>query len=60
MPRLNTPLTKLLNVHVPIILPPMAGAAGGKLVAAVTKGGGFAFVAAVSSLLGFYDHDVLV
>lgn len=44
---MQTALTRLLNVRLPIVSAPMAGAAGGALAAAVTRGGGFAFVAAV-------------
>lgn len=44
---MQTALTRLLAVRIPVVSAPMAGAAGGALAAAVTRGGGFAFVAAV-------------
>jgi len=43
---MNSPLNKLLGIRTPIVLPPLAGAGGGALTAAVTKGGGFGFIAA--------------
>lgn len=43
---MNTALTRLLGIRTPIVLPPLAGAGGGALAAAVTKAGGFGFIAA--------------
>ncbi|KDQ61610.1 hypothetical protein JAAARDRAFT_31075 [Jaapia argillacea MUCL 33604] len=40
-----TPVTRLLDINSPIIVPPMAGCSGGALAAAVTAGGGFGFIA---------------
>src|SRR5580692_7728414 len=40
MATIETPLTRLLNIHHPILLAPMGSAAGGKLAAAVTHAGG--------------------
>lgn len=72
---ITTPLTRLLNIRVPVVLAPMAGVSGGQsysvlhsdlflveftnltllsfshqgmLAAAVSKAGGFGFIAAVS------------
>lgn len=45
--RIQTALTRLLNIRVPVVCAPMAGAAGGLLAAGVARGGGFGFVAAV-------------
>jgi len=41
---LQTPLTGLLGVRVPILLAPMGGAAGGALARAVSEAGGFGIV----------------
>ncbi|KAJ7876527.1 2-nitropropane dioxygenase [Mycena olivaceomarginata] len=41
-----TPLTKLLDVKVPVLLAPMSTGGGGALAAQVTKYGGFAFIPA--------------
>lgn len=46
---MQTGLTRLLSVRVPVICSPMAGAAGGALAAAVSLGGGFGFIGAVRS-----------
>ncbi|RDB24594.1 Nitronate monooxygenase [Hypsizygus marmoreus] len=46
MTRINTSLTKLLNIDVPIISAPMAFAATGDLASAVTSAGGFGFMGA--------------
>ncbi|KAJ7366027.1 2-nitropropane dioxygenase [Mycena albidolilacea] len=43
---IHTPLTKLLDVKVPILLAPMSTGGGGALAAQVTKYGGFAFIPA--------------
>jgi len=43
---MQTAFTKLLGIHTPIVIPPMAGAGGGLLAAAAAKAGGFGFVAA--------------
>lgn len=56
MPRIQTALTRLLGIRVPVVCAPMAGAAGGLLAAGVTRGGGFGFVAAVRPLLAPYEH----
>ncbi|KAF7370785.1 CBM1 domain-containing protein [Mycena sanguinolenta] len=42
----NTKLTQLLGIRTPVVLPPMAGAAGGKLAGQVTSAGGFGFLSA--------------
>ena len=42
----NTRLTQALGIQLPILLAPMGGAAGGKLAAAVTAGGGLGFIGA--------------
>ncbi|KAK7033917.1 hypothetical protein VNI00_012541 [Paramarasmius palmivorus] len=51
---INTPLTKLLNVQLPIISAPMAFAATANLASAVTQAGGFGFMGA-----GFYSSQEL-
>ncbi|KAF7348973.1 2-nitropropane dioxygenase [Mycena venus] len=43
---IHTPLTKLLDVKVPVLLAPMSTGGGGALAAQVTKYGGFAFIPA--------------
>ncbi|KAF8148764.1 2-nitropropane dioxygenase [Mycena galopus ATCC 62051] len=43
---IHTPLTKLLDVKVPILLAPMSTGGGGALAAQVTNSGGFAFIPA--------------
>ncbi|KAJ7126606.1 hypothetical protein C8R43DRAFT_1240501 [Mycena crocata] len=43
---LNTKLTRLLGIKSPVILPPMAGAAGGELAGQVSVAGGFGFLSA--------------
>ncbi|ORY92754.1 2-nitropropane dioxygenase [Leucosporidium creatinivorum] len=48
---MQTALSRLLGIRIPVISAPMAGAAGGALAAAVTRGGGFGFVAAGASPL---------
>ncbi|KAK7056178.1 hypothetical protein VNI00_002730 [Paramarasmius palmivorus] len=45
MRRINTPLTRLLDITTPVVVPPMAGASGGALAAQATIGGGFGFIA---------------
>jgi nitronate monooxygenase len=40
MATISTALTRLMNIHHPILLAPMGSAAGGKLAAAVTHAGG--------------------
>ncbi|KAJ7796105.1 2-nitropropane dioxygenase [Mycena leptocephala] len=42
----NTKLTRLLGIRTPIVLPPMAGAAGGELAGQVSSAGGFGFLSA--------------
>ncbi|KAJ7763693.1 2-nitropropane dioxygenase [Mycena olivaceomarginata] len=42
----NTKLTRLLGIRTPVVLPPMAGAAGGKLAGQVSSAGGFGFLSA--------------
>ncbi len=42
----KTRLTEALGIQLPILLAPMGGAAGGKLAAAVTAGGGLGFIGA--------------
>jgi nitronate monooxygenase len=44
MHRIETALTRMLDIQHPILLAPMGGAAGGKLAAAVTNAGGFGLV----------------
>src|SRR6516164_5143261 len=44
MPRIETALTRLLAIEHPILLAPMGSAAGGKLAAAVTNGGGLGMI----------------
>lgn len=44
---MNTALTRLLGIRVPLICSPMAGAAGGALAAAVAQGGAMGFIAGV-------------
>ncbi|KAF8523617.1 2-nitropropane dioxygenase [Gautieria morchelliformis] len=48
--QIHTPLTALLGVNSPIVVPPMTFACGGRLAARVTLGGGFGFAAS-----GFND-----
>ncbi|KAJ6528088.1 hypothetical protein B0H19DRAFT_1214622 [Mycena capillaripes] len=43
---IHTPLTKLLNIKVPVLLAPMSTGAGGSLAGQVAKCGGFGFLAA--------------
>ncbi|KAJ7746954.1 2-nitropropane dioxygenase [Mycena maculata] len=43
---LNTKLTRLLGIKTPLVLPPMAGAAGGELAGQVSSAGGFGFLSA--------------
>ncbi|KAJ7224520.1 2-nitropropane dioxygenase [Mycena pura] len=43
---LNTKLTRLLGINTPVVLPPMAGAAGGELAGQVSSAGGFGFLSA--------------
>jgi len=43
---LDTPITRMLGVKIPIVAAPMAGASGGLLAARVTAGGGFGFMTA--------------
>ncbi|KAI0788826.1 2-nitropropane dioxygenase [Abortiporus biennis] len=52
MTRLNTALTRLLNITTPVLCAPMAFAGGPKVACEVTKGGGFGFTAADSQALG--------
>ncbi|KAF8982011.1 2-nitropropane dioxygenase [Cyathus striatus] len=54
MPSIDTPLTKLLNVDVPIVSAPMAFAATGDLASAVTSGGAFGMMG-----MGFLSSQVL-
>ncbi|KAJ7460544.1 2-nitropropane dioxygenase [Mycena latifolia] len=42
----NTKLTRLLGIRTPVVLPPMAGAAGGELAGQVSSAGGFGFLSA--------------
>ncbi|KAF7356789.1 CBM1 domain-containing protein [Mycena venus] len=42
----NTKLTRLLGIRTPLVLPPMAGAAGGELAGQVSSAGGFGFLSA--------------
>ncbi|KAJ7453919.1 2-nitropropane dioxygenase [Mycena galericulata] len=42
----NTKLTRLLGIRTPVVLPPMAGAAGGELAGQVSSSGGFGFLSA--------------
>ncbi|KAJ6581283.1 2-nitropropane dioxygenase [Mycena capillaripes] len=42
----NTKLTRLVGIRTPVVLPPMAGAAGGELAAQVSLAGGFGFLSA--------------
>ncbi|KAJ7604050.1 2-nitropropane dioxygenase [Mycena polygramma] len=42
----NTKLTRLLGIRTPVVLPPMAGAAGGELAGQVSLAGGFGFISA--------------
>ena len=44
MQRIETALTRMLDIQHPILLAPMGSAAGGKLAAAVTNAGGFGLV----------------
>ncbi|KAG6831337.1 hypothetical protein H0H92_011252 [Tricholoma furcatifolium] len=46
MPRVNTPLTQLLNVDLPILSAPMAFASEAELSSAVTAANGFGFMGA--------------
>ncbi|KIJ55720.1 hypothetical protein M422DRAFT_24261 [Sphaerobolus stellatus SS14] len=55
MPTLRTPLTDLLGVGVPIIVPPMAGATGGKIAAEVASAGGYGFIG-----VGYLDKPALL
>ncbi|VDB84835.1 unnamed protein product [Peniophora sp. CBMAI 1063] len=52
-PRFNTPLTRLLGIRSPIVLPPMAFASGGLLASQVNQAGGFGFF---SPTYSSYDH----
>ncbi|KAF8581968.1 2-nitropropane dioxygenase [Ramaria rubella] len=45
MARIQTALTTLLDIHSPVVVPPMTFASGGKLAGEVTKAGGFGFAA---------------
>lgn len=44
MPVIETALTRLLGIEIPILLAPMGSAAGGKLAAAVTNAGGLGMI----------------
>lgn len=52
---ISTQLTEKLNIQHPIVLAPMAFAAGGKLAAAVTDAGGLGFIGG-----GYGDSDWLI
>ena len=44
MPRLETALTKLLQIEHPILLAPMGGNSGGAMASAVTETGGLGII----------------
>ncbi|EGN92204.1 hypothetical protein SERLA73DRAFT_191459 [Serpula lacrymans var. lacrymans S7.3] len=46
MSRIDTALTRLLDIKTPVVCAPMAGASGGALAAQVTDGGAFGFLGA--------------
>lgn len=48
---MQTALTRVFNVRVPLILAPCAGVSGGRLAAAVHRGGGLGFIAAARAFL---------
>jgi nitronate monooxygenase len=50
---IHTPLTKLLDIKVPIILAPMSTGAGGVLAGQVARYGGFGFIPAGASMILF-------
>jgi nitronate monooxygenase len=51
---IQTALTSLLGISVPVLLAPMAGVSGGKMAAAVTNAGGLGFIGG-----GYCDRDWL-
>ncbi|KAI5475286.1 hypothetical protein MNV49_001668 [Pseudohyphozyma bogoriensis] len=57
---INTALTRLLGIRVPLVLPPMAGVAGGRLAAAVYRGGGFSFLAGAAGPLSQLTNEISI
>ncbi|CAL1714883.1 unnamed protein product [Somion occarium] len=58
MARINTKLTRLLGINIPVVCPPMANASGAILPAEVTLGGGFGFIAAGYSSAKALRHEI--
>jgi NAD(P)H-dependent flavin oxidoreductase YrpB (nitropropane dioxygenase family) len=56
---IHTPLTKLLDIKVPVLLAPMSTGGGGALAAQVTKYGGFAFIPAGTSKLQIHSSSLM-
>ncbi|KAJ6556152.1 hypothetical protein B0H19DRAFT_1262251 [Mycena capillaripes] len=55
---IHTPLTKLLNIKVPVLLAPMSTGAGGELAGQVVKSGGFAFIPAGDDTVDVLKQEV--